>query len=103
MRCCPVSYQEERSVAVACGLFQVGERLVAKRSAGDVERERHRQVVLYIHQQAQVGAENLSHPRLKLWDWRPQMFIHETSVFKHISWGRVAFYVRVFFFTPRLM
>lgn len=64
MRCCSVSYQEERSVAVACGLFQVGERLAAKRSAGDVERERHRQVVLYIHQKAQVGAENLSNPVL---------------------------------------
>lgn len=49
------------------GSFEVGECLPAKRSTGDIEGERHCQVVLHIHQQVQVGAENPSHRHLKLW------------------------------------
>lgn len=61
------SYQEERSFAVARGSFQVCECLPAKCSTGDIKRECYCQVVLHIHQQVQVGAENLSHRHLKLW------------------------------------
>lgn len=62
-----VSYQEETSVAVACSVLYVGESLSSQRATGDVQGLCQGQVVLGVHQQTQVGAENPSDCHFHLW------------------------------------
>lgn len=48
------------------GVFDVGERLASESTTGDVEGERQGDVVLGVHKQAEIRAENPSHRPLHL-------------------------------------
>lgn len=53
-----VSYQEERSVAFVCRMLNISESLTSKTAAGDVQGQGQGHVILRVHQQSQIGAEN---------------------------------------------
>lgn len=56
-----VSYQEEGSIVVMCSMLYVGKCLSSKCTTGDVKGKRQGHVVLGVHKQSQIGAENPSH------------------------------------------
>lgn len=53
-----VCYQEERSVALLCRALDICERLPSETAAGDVKGLRQSYVILRVHKQTQIGAEN---------------------------------------------
>lgn len=56
-----VSYQEEGSIVVKCSMLYVCKCLSSEFTTGDVQSQRHGHVVLGVHEQSQIGAENPSH------------------------------------------
>lgn len=60
------SYQEQRIVAVLCGVLQVRERLSPESAARDVQGLCQGHVVLGVHEQVEVRAENLPHGHFHL-------------------------------------
>lgn len=60
------SYQEQRIVAVLCSVLQVRECLSAESATRDVEGLSQGHVVLGVHEQVEIGAENPPHGHFHL-------------------------------------